>query len=74
MIKEKLVLPYIDLNIKYFDLSITNRDATNDKVCVRAQKKGQLVEVDISSHGVLWKKGGLGCTGRWVGSIRRGND
>lgn len=28
--------PYLDLKIKYFDLSITNRDATNDKVTEEA--------------------------------------
>ncbi|MDH5796676.1 MAG: NADP-dependent isocitrate dehydrogenase [Anaplasmataceae bacterium] len=32
MIKDKLILPYLDLPIKYFDLSITNRDATDDQV------------------------------------------
>ena len=31
-IKEKLILPYLDLDIKYFDLSIQNRDATEDRV------------------------------------------
>ena len=31
-IKNKLNLPYLDLDIKYFDLSIKNRDKTNDKV------------------------------------------
>ena len=30
IIKDKLILPYLDLNIQYFDLSIENRDATND--------------------------------------------
>lgn len=33
-IKEKLIHPYLDLNIKYFDLGIENRDATNDQVTV----------------------------------------
>ena len=31
-IKDKLILPYIDIDIKYFDLSIENRDKTNDQV------------------------------------------
>ena len=31
-IKEKLIIPYLDLEIKYFDLGIENRDATNDTV------------------------------------------
>ncbi|CCF59358.1 hypothetical protein KAFR_0G03260 [Kazachstania africana CBS 2517] len=35
-IKSKLVLPYLDLDLKYYDLSITNRDATNDQVTVDA--------------------------------------
>ena len=31
-IKEKLILPYLDIDIKYYDLSIQNRDQTNDKI------------------------------------------
>jgi isocitrate dehydrogenase len=30
MIKEKLILPYLDIDIKYFDLGMENRDLTND--------------------------------------------
>jgi len=36
VIKEKLILPYVDVDIKYFDLGIQNRDATDDKVTVEA--------------------------------------
>ncbi len=36
MIKEKLILPYLDIDLKYFDLGIENRDATEDKVTVDA--------------------------------------
>nr|CAJ2468302.1 unnamed protein product [Leishmania braziliensis] len=36
LIKEKLILPYVDVPINYFDLSVTHRDATNDKVTVDA--------------------------------------
>jgi len=35
-IKDKLILPYLDLDIRYFDLSIENRDATADQVTVDA--------------------------------------
>jgi isocitrate dehydrogenase len=35
-IKEQLILPYLDINIKYYDLGIENRDATNDQVTVDA--------------------------------------
>jgi isocitrate dehydrogenase len=33
-IKQKLVLPYLDVDLKYFDLSMQNRDATDDQVTV----------------------------------------
>src|SRR5256885_14922700 len=35
-IKDKLILPYLDVDLKYYDLSITNRDATDDQVTVDA--------------------------------------
>ncbi|MDA3953556.1 MAG: NADP-dependent isocitrate dehydrogenase [Bacteroidales bacterium] len=33
-IKEKLILPYLDIDLKYYDLSIENRDKTNDQITV----------------------------------------
>ena len=44
-IKEKLVLPYLDLDIEYYDLSVENRDATNDQVTIDAANA-------IKKHGV----------------------
>jgi isocitrate dehydrogenase len=35
-IKEQLILPYLDLDIKYFDLGMENRDLTNDQVTIDA--------------------------------------
>jgi isocitrate dehydrogenase len=35
-IKQKLILPYLDIDLKYYDLSITSRDATNDQITVDA--------------------------------------
>jgi isocitrate dehydrogenase len=35
-IKERLILPYLDIDLKYYDLSIQNRDATDDQVTVEA--------------------------------------
>ncbi|MEE9141060.1 MAG: NADP-dependent isocitrate dehydrogenase [Alphaproteobacteria bacterium] len=35
-IKDKLVLPYLEVDLKYYDLSIQNRDATDDRVTVEA--------------------------------------
>ncbi len=34
LIKERLILPYLDVDLKYYDLSIENRDATDDQVTV----------------------------------------
>ncbi len=33
-IKQKLILPYLDIDLKYYDLSIQVRDATNDQITV----------------------------------------
>jgi isocitrate dehydrogenase len=35
-IKEQLILPYLDVDIKYYDLGIENRDLTNDQVTIDA--------------------------------------
>jgi isocitrate dehydrogenase len=36
MIKDKLILPHLDIDLKYFDLGIENRDATDDQVTIDA--------------------------------------
>ena len=35
-IKEKLIFPFLDLNVKYYDLSIQNRDKTDDQITIDA--------------------------------------
>ncbi|MFC5737423.1 NADP-dependent isocitrate dehydrogenase [Sinirhodobacter huangdaonensis] len=35
-IKKKLILPYLDIDLKYYDLGIENRDATEDQVTIDA--------------------------------------
>ena len=35
-IKDQLILPYLDLDIKYYDLSVEYRDETNDQVTIDA--------------------------------------
>ena len=44
-IKDKLVLPYLDVDLKYYDLGIENRDATNDQVTIDSA-------LAIQKHGV----------------------
>jgi isocitrate dehydrogenase len=44
-IKERLILPYLDVDLRYFDLSIQNRDETDDQVTVDAAYA-------IKEHGV----------------------
>jgi isocitrate dehydrogenase len=47
LIKEKLILPYIDLNIHYFDLGIENRDKTDDQVTVEAAEATKKYNVAV---------------------------
>jgi isocitrate dehydrogenase len=44
-IKDKLIYPYLDINIEYYDLSIERRDATDDQVTIDAANA-------IAKHGV----------------------
>ncbi len=46
-IKEELILPYVELDIKYYDLSISNRDATDDRVTVEAAEAIKKYNVGI---------------------------
>ena len=44
-IKDQLILPYLDVDLKYYDLSIESRDATDDQITVDAANA-------IKEHGV----------------------
>ena len=46
-IKDKLILPYLDLDIKYYDLGIEHRDATEDRVTVEAAEAIKRYQVGI---------------------------
>lgn len=46
-IKEELILPYLDLDIKYYDLGIQNRDATDDQVTIDAAEAIKKYNVGI---------------------------
>ena len=36
LVKEKLILPFVNLNTEYYDLGLLNREATGDEVTVQA--------------------------------------
>jgi len=46
-IKEQLILPYLDLDIKYFDLGMEHRDATDDQVTMDAANAIKVHKVGI---------------------------
>ncbi|MFN5251225.1 MAG: isocitrate dehydrogenase (NADP(+)) [Bacteroidia bacterium] len=46
-IKDKLILPYLDVDIKYYDLGMEHRDATNDQVTVDAAEAVKQYNVGI---------------------------
>jgi isocitrate dehydrogenase len=48
LIKDKLILPYVDVPLDYYDLGIEHRDATDDQVTIDAAKATQ-------KHGVAVK-------------------
>jgi isocitrate dehydrogenase len=46
-IRERLILPYLDVELKYYDLSIENRDATDDQVTIDSAKAIQQYGVGV---------------------------
>ncbi|KAJ6402328.1 hypothetical protein OIU84_014423 [Salix udensis] len=46
-IKEKLIFPFLELDIKYFDLGLPHRDATDDKVTVESAEAALKYNVAI---------------------------
>src|ERR1700743_2535826 len=49
LIKKKLILPYLDVNLEYYDLGVEHRDATKDKVTV------------VSAHAIQKRGVGVKC-------------
>ncbi|MEN8888547.1 MAG: NADP-dependent isocitrate dehydrogenase [Celeribacter marinus] len=46
-IKDKLILPYLDLDLLYYDLGIESRDETNDQITIDAAEKTKEVGVAV---------------------------
>ena len=47
LIKDELILPYVDVDLKYYDLGLPHRDETNDQVTIDAAKAIQKYNVGI---------------------------
>jgi len=52
MIKDKLILPYLDIQLEYYDLSIESRDATDDKITLDSAKAIRKYGVGIKCAGI----------------------
>jgi len=46
-IKDKLIFPYIDLDVKYYDLGMKSRDATNDQITIDAAEAIKKFKVGV---------------------------
>ena len=46
-IKEKLILPYIDIDIKYYDLGVQNRDSSEDQITIDSAEAVKKYSVGI---------------------------
>ena len=50
MIKEELIQPFVELNTEYYDLSLPNRDATEDQVTLQAAEATE----DVWTYRITW--------------------
>src|SRR3712207_7162332 len=57
-IKDRLIHPYLDVDLRYYDLSIQHRDATDDQVTVDAANA-------IKEHRSEERRVGKECRSRW---------
>jgi len=51
-IKNKLILPYLDIELKYYDLGMEKRDATEDQITVEAAEAIKTYGVGIKCAGI----------------------
>ena len=50
-IRERLIQPYLDIDLKYYDLSIQKRDETNDQITVDAANAIKELRLDEGTSG-----------------------
>ena len=49
-IKDKLIHPYLDVVLKYYDLGIEARDKTNDQITIDAAEAIKNIELELSAQ------------------------
>jgi isocitrate dehydrogenase len=57
-IREKLILPYLDVDLKYFDLGVQYRDQTNDQVTIDAANATKKYGVAVKCATITPTRGG----------------
>lgn len=60
LVREKLILPYVDADIKAFDLSIENRNVSDDKVTLDATRALKIYNVGVKCATITAEKDVLG--------------
>ena len=57
LIKKKLILPYLDIDLEYYDLGIEKRDETEDQITIDSANNSITMSANVTIHG------GQGCRG-----------
>ena len=81
-IKDKLIFPYLDLDVKYYDLGMESRDETNDQITIDAEANTLVValsDAELARRRANWQhpaprytRGVLAKYARLVGSASEG--
>lgn len=56
-IKDRFIEPYLDINLKYYDLGLPNRDKTDDQVTVEAAHAVKQYQVGVKCPTISVDKG-----------------
>src|SRR3954464_11761229 len=59
-IKDQLILPYLDVDLEYYDLGIESRDATDDQITVDAANAIKKYGVGVKCATITPDEGGVG--------------
>ena len=73
MIKEKLLYPFLDMEVEYYDLHIKNRDVTNDAVTVDAARAVMKYGIGVKCATITANQDRVASTGsKRCGKVRTG--